>query len=1610
MNTFLPKGVVVKTIGLVAFLFFTLSMALAQTDVTEVRSVFSVAADMKVKFSTGNLYYDGSGFKFEKNQWDFASNWDQSHVSHFKWSDVGHAVVSDDVIGGKLFCSSGFSVIGEVRKDWRTLSGDEWVWLLGLGDGAVPGENCRANATSLRGWKELAVSGTANVVKGLVVLPDDSMTPLSEIKTTDDLAASGAVFFPAAGYRNGAVEDGVGTNGFYWSSSSGKGSELSAYSMLFCNSGILPQGCDSRRDGFCVRLARVVGNHYVNGSFSIAAAENTVGGELGIKWSDDDVIYVYDGNRLCGTLDCRSHDGTTATFAGDIYVKGTPKLSFFRYGKDIAVGDDGSATTDFSSQDGKVSTLKDKMVFSKSGVAFKKDGKYEVVMDAPCSLAKLNLNDFSGNVMVTGMSSTGLSVSKGGVITMNKNTSVNIIHGNGDFHLVLMPTDEEVAYWFTDNSVDGLVTCKSVAGELLASTDGGARDVKALYAKEVETASSHVFSTSADSKVLFTKGNLVRCTTKNEWQMFANQWQCDESWNGADNCHLSLFYWSKDASISSDEKYKDAAATDSDMFFTNATEVTAGTEIPDFRILSSSEWNHLLNGRHTSTVSGTADARYAKIKVSGVCGLLIFPDKFEWSNAMGESPIVNSSDAAFSPDYTTEQFGAMESAGAVFVPAAGDRNGSSVSNVGNIGSYWSNSPKGTQACCLGFDTDKVDASINKKKNSGYCVRLVRDVPKPVFSVSPDMIVEFSEGNLYWDGSAFKFEKNQWDLADSWNPNHVSHFKWSGAEHAASSDDVFNETLFCASNFTVHGNNNKDWRTLSKDEWNWLLGPGDAANPGENCRANATSLCGWKELTVPGTNNNVNGLVILPDGCTISLDEINSTADLDAAGAVFFPAVGSRNGENVDGVGSNCLYWSSTPDNESELNAYSMLFYSDGVFPQGYDSRANGYCIRLVRGIGNHHVEGTFSIDDGDNTIANALNIKWNGDDVICVYDGNKFCGSLKYRKHEGSTATFTGDIFVNGKPELSFYRYGRNVTIAEDGSATISFATQDGKASTLRNKMLFKKDGVAFRKDGKYVVAMDVPVALAKLNLSDFDGNVTMTGITSNGLSVSKGGTLSMNENSASTLKTGKDDFYMVLMPTSEEVTYRFTDNKLEGSFIHKCVAGELYASADGGAKLLDALYTNEVTLANSYTFSTSDDTKVRFTKGNLVRNTVTNTWQMFEYQCGTNSWDPVHISHFSRNGDAGASYSDAKIPDFRTLSSAEWDYLLNTRYASTINGTANARYAKVKVNGTCGLLLFPDSFEWNDDMGTAPTINKSDAPFSPDYTYSQFKIMESDGAVFIPAAGLRKGSSVSNVGDGDYWSYSPNDDKASGFGFNTNGFSISDDNDMNSGYSVRLVKEVPKPMFSVSADKKVEFSGGNLFYDGSAFRFEKTQWNLTTSWNANHVSLFKWSDAEHAVTADVSYSGTLFCMSGFTVSGDIHDDWRVLSRNEWVWLLGPSSGANPGVNCRDNAINLCGWKELTVSGTNDKVKGLLILPDESMTSLNEISTTDDLENAGAVFLPAEGSRSCTDVYNVGASGRYWSANPYGTSGAYYILFEAGYVLPEVGNFRHGGCCVRLVR
>ncbi len=168
----------------------------------------------KVRFSQGNLFWDGDSFEFEDNQYDYPSAWDASHVGHFYWSRNASVATAESfsdsgaLDGDVLFTNAtepgakADFTVGGISGKFRTLSMLEWKYIL-------ENKNSRSKTTSVCG------------INGKVIAPDDFSGTLAGSYDSDQwrtAESQGVVFLPAAGSRFDARIEDTTTNGYYWSS------------------------------------------------------------------------------------------------------------------------------------------------------------------------------------------------------------------------------------------------------------------------------------------------------------------------------------------------------------------------------------------------------------------------------------------------------------------------------------------------------------------------------------------------------------------------------------------------------------------------------------------------------------------------------------------------------------------------------------------------------------------------------------------------------------------------------------------------------------------------------------------------------------------------------------------------------------------------------------------------------------------------------------------------------------------------------------------------------------------------------------------------------------------------------------------------------------------------------------------------------------------------------------------------------------------------------------------------------------------------------------------------------------------------------------------------
>ena len=231
------------------------------------------------------------------------------------------------------------------------------------------------------------------------------------------------------------------------------------------------------------------------------------------------------------------------------------------------------------------------------------------------------------------------------------------------------------------------------------------------------------FSVSDGKQVYFSKGNLRYASSK--WSFFDNQYDYYTS-HSADA--WDKFGWSTSATTYGMSTSSSNGDYSGDFVDWGAT-MGAG-----WRTLTSDEWAYLLKTRSASTVNGTENGRYAKAKVNDVGGVILFPDTYTHPDGVAAPTGVNATDEYGweGNSYTAADWTKMESAGCVFLPAAGCRYGSEMIGLGSYGYYGSATPDGADyAYRVKFNSGSLEPANSINRCLGCSVRLVQEVaPNP----------------------------------------------------------------------------------------------------------------------------------------------------------------------------------------------------------------------------------------------------------------------------------------------------------------------------------------------------------------------------------------------------------------------------------------------------------------------------------------------------------------------------------------------------------------------------------------------------------------------------------------------------------------------------------------------------------------------------------------------------------------------------------------------------------------------------------------------------------------------------------------------------------------
>lgn len=640
-----------------------------------------------------------------------------------------------------------------------------------------------------------------------------------------------------------------------------------------------------------------------------------------------------------------------------------------------------------------------------------------------------------------------------------------------------------------------------------------------------------------------------------------------------------------------------------------------------------------------------------------------------------------------------------------------------------------------------------------------------------------------------------------------------------------------------------------------------------------------------------------------------------------------------------------------------------------------------------------HFSGTISTEsaatrtqmteNGDGTIS----VDWKVNDVINLCQGDTKYGTAQVKSLSGTSAYIEGTL--SGEYNLAndfdlIYLGNLEGTGLSDLSAI--YANQKGNVANLgeydcrKGSAKLKLDGSNYVIDG--TVKLAAQMAIWKLTLTDSTNPLNMNQ-TADQLKVYYDGAIVAG--AGTNFAGGSTNVVYLAVPTASSKTIRieYTD----GNFIY-------YYQKSGISITASKYYQSTVALNNvlpagsldgKFTINASGD-QVRFSKGNLQYYCSTSApeWRFADHQYdyvafdgtayaensgkwidlfayGTSGYNKGQTCYqpYSTSGDASQYYQSAltgnadwgynKISNggnsngmWRTLTSAEWRYLFQTR------SDANNKYGHGSVNGIHGMIILPD--EWTLPAGL--TFTPGNSAWSNTYTIAEWAQMEAAGAVFLPASGSRAGDTLPTAAEANglyrsstnaYYVY-----------FSSNGLSVctNSDNYYQYGDAVRLVRDVSaatsKSLTSLTTNEIGWRLGSNgvaysptgalpagviaeavIAYVGSvAHYFDKfiaialeDVYNSGTSW-ANAKAYLETFAANHPITVggmiyntnaggdayyDLVTTGTENPSN--TRTGDVIKGWRVPSVTDWRYIFqglcsGPSATSPVGIASYGNYGN----------------------------------------------------------------------------------------------------------
>ena len=244
-------------------------------------------------------------------------------------------------------------------------------------------------------------------------------------------------------------------------------------------------------------------------------------------------------------------------------------------------------------------------------------------------------------------------------------------------------------------------------------------------------------------QVCFAHGNLQYQASTGTWRFAPNQYDHIGDNNAYASSYYSgwidLFCWGTSGWDSGAQEYQPySGSTDYSSYYTGgsySTDLTGayadadwayhnpisngGNQARLWRCLTHEEYIYMMENR------ANASEKYGYACVNGTNGLVILPDRWVLPSGLSFTPQASS---WYSNSYSAEQWTQMESAGAVFLPTTGTRQGTSVFYVDGLGDYWSSTANDYETgCSMSFFNGNVYPGDCRYRYLGTSVRPAHDL-------------------------------------------------------------------------------------------------------------------------------------------------------------------------------------------------------------------------------------------------------------------------------------------------------------------------------------------------------------------------------------------------------------------------------------------------------------------------------------------------------------------------------------------------------------------------------------------------------------------------------------------------------------------------------------------------------------------------------------------------------------------------------------------------------------------------------------------------------------------------------------------------------------------